>query len=257
MTDETTISHRRNLVTIRNLKKIYHTEDGEKVALHDVNLNITKRDIYGIIGLSGAGKSTLVRCINGLERYDGGSMVVDGHEITDLSKKDLRAVRRSIGMIFQSFNLMPSRTVAGNVELALLDSGLGKGERESRVKELLELVDLSEKADSYPNELSGGQKQRVAIARALANNPSILLSDEATSALDVTVQKRVIDLLQNLQENKNLSYVFICHNLALVQQFCDRVIVMKDGRVVEEGIPDEVIQNPREEYTKMLVDSVF
>ena len=145
MTDETTISHRRNLVTIRNLKKIYHTEDGEKVALHDVNLNITKRDIYGIIGLSGAGKSTLVRCINGLERYDGGSMVVDGHEITDLSKKDLRAVRRSIGMIFQSFNLMPSRTVAGNVELALLDSGLGKGERESRVKELLELVDLSEK----------------------------------------------------------------------------------------------------------------
>lgn len=253
MTDETTISHRRNLVTIRNLKKIYRTEDGEKVALHDVNLNITKRDIYGIIGLSGAGKSTLVRCINGLERYDGGSMVVDGHEITDLSKKDLRAVRRSIGMIFQSFNLMPSRTVAGNVELALLDSGLGKGERESRVKELLELVDLSEKADNYPNELSGGQKQRVAIARALANNPSILLSDEATSALDPNTTKSILRLLKHLHDTLGLTIVIITHQMSVIKQICNRVAVMDRGTVVEEGKVFDIFANPKASLTQAFV----
>ncbi|WP_137654486.1 methionine ABC transporter ATP-binding protein [Bifidobacterium moukalabense] len=253
MTDKTAASHQRNLVAIRDLKKTYRTEDGEKVALHDVNLDIAKCDIYGIIGLSGAGKSTLVRCINGLEQYDGGSVIVDGREIAVLPKHDLRTVRRSIGMIFQSFNLMPSRTVAGNVELALLDSGLDKNRRKSRVKELLKLVGLSEKADNYPNELSGGQKQRVAIARALANNPSVLLSDEATSALDPNTTKSILKLLKHLHDTLGLTIVIITHQMSVIKQICNRVAVIDRGTIVEEGRVFDIFANPKAPLTQAFV----
>ena len=241
------------IVSIRNLKKTYRTEDGDKPALHDIDLDIAQGDIYGIIGLSGAGKSTLVRCINGLERYNEGNLKVDGREIADLSTKELRKARRSIGMIFQSFNLMPSRTVAGNVELALLDSGLDREARASRVKELLGLVDLSEKAQSYPNELSGGQKQRVAIARALANNPSILLSDEATSALDPNTTKSILKLLKHLHDTLGLTIIIITHQMSVIKQICNRVAVIEHGTIVEEGKVFDIFANPKAPLTQAFV----
>ncbi|NMM95652.1 methionine ABC transporter ATP-binding protein [Bifidobacterium sp. DSM 109960] len=241
------------IVSIRNLKKTYRTEDGDKLALHDIDLDIAQGDIYGIIGLSGAGKSTLVRCINGLERYDEGSLKVDGRDIADLSTKELRKARRSIGMIFQSFNLMPSRTVAGNAELALLDSGLDREARASRVKELLGLVDLSEKAQSYPNELSGGQKQRVAIARALANNPSILLSDEATSALDPNTTKSILKLLKHLHDTLGLTIIIITHQMSVIKQICNRVAVIEHGTIVEEGKVFDIFANPKAPLTQAFV----
>lgn len=241
------------IVSIRDLKKTYRTEDGDKLALHGIDLDIAQGDIYGIIGLSGAGKSTLVRCVNGLERYDEGSLKVDGREIADLSKKELREARRSIGMIFQSFNLMPSRTVAGNVELALLDSGLDRETRAARVKEPLGLVDLSDKAQSYPNELSGGQKQRVAIARALANNPSILLSDEATSALDPNTTKSILKLLKHLHDTLGLTIIIITHQMSVIKQICNRVAVIEHGTIVEEGKVFDIFANPQAPLTQAFV----
>ena len=244
-------------IAIRHLSKTFEQKGNSVEALRDISLDIEEGDIYGIIGMSGAGKSTLVRCLNYLERPTSGEVIIGGRDLGTLTEKELREQRSDIAMIFQHFNLLMQKNVIDNICFPLQIQGVKKKEARAKARELLKTVGLEEKEKAYPAQLSGGQKQRVAIARALASNPKILLCDEATSALDVTVQKRVIDLLQNLQENKNLSYVFICHNLALVQQFCDRVIVMKDGRVVEEGIPDEVIRNPREEYTKMLVESVF
>ena len=243
------------IVSIRNLKKVYRSEDGDKLALHGIDLDISQGDIYGIIGLSGAGKSTLVRCVNGLERYDEGSLKVGGREIADFSAKELRKARRSIGMIFQSFNLMPSRTVAGNVELALLDSGLDREGRNSRVKELLGLVDLSEKAQSYPNELSGGQKQRVAIARALANNPSILLSDEATSALDPNTTKSILKLLKRLHDTLGLTIIIITHQMPVVKQICNSVAVIEHGTIVEEGKVFDIFANPKAPLTQAFVST--
>jgi len=244
-----------NIISIQKLKKVYSTEDGDKIALHDVDLNIAKGDIYGIIGLSGAGKSTLVRCINGLERCDGGSVSVEGREIASLGKRDLRTLRRSIGMIFQTFNLMPSRSVAENVELALLDSGLDKRSRSERVAELLELVHLSDKGNDYPSELSGGQKQRVAIARALANRPDILLSDEATSALDPNTTKSILRLLKDLHDTLGLTIVIITHQMSVIKRICNRVAVIDQGSIVEEGRVFDVFANPRASLTRAFVST--
>ncbi|MBW3095049.1 ATP-binding cassette domain-containing protein [Bifidobacterium sp. 64T4] len=240
-------------VAIQGLKKVYRSGGEEKIALHDVSLNIEEGDIYGIIGLSGAGKSTLVRCINGLERYDGGSLTVHGQEIANLRGADLRALRRKIGMIFQSFNLMPSRTVAGNVELALLDSVKDKDERRSEVEELLKLVGLSDKADAYPSELSGGQKQRVAIARALANKPDILLSDEATSALDPNTTKSILALLRNLHDTLGLTIIVITHQMSVIKQICNKVAVIEHGTIVEEGNVFDIFANPKSALTQSFV----
>ena len=240
-------------VTIRELKKVYRSDGEEKVALHDVSLDIAEGDIYSIIGLSGAGKSTLVRCINGLERYDGGSLTVHGREIANLRGNDLRALRRKIGMIFQSFNLMPSRTVAGNVELALLDSVNSKSERKHEVEKLLELVGLADKADAYPSELSGGQKQRVAIARALANKPDILLSDEATSALDPNTTKSILKLLRNLHDTLGLTIIVITHQMSVIKQICNKVAVIDHGTIVEEGHVFDIFANPKAALTQSFV----
>lgn len=240
-------------VAIAGLKKVYHGEGGDKVALHDIDLTVRKGDIYGIIGLSGAGKSTLVRCINGLEGYDGGSLKVQGQEVRDLDGRQLRALRRRTAMIFQSFNLMPSRTVTGNVELALLDEKLSRAERSERVGRLLDLVDLKEHADAYPAELSGGQKQRVAIARALANNPSILLSDEATSALDPNTTKSILRLLRHLHDTLGLTVIIITHQMEVIKQICNRVAVIDQGTIVEEGRVFDIFANPQAELTRSFV----
>lgn len=240
-------------IQIRGLKKTYLTDDGPRTALHDVSLDIAPGDIYGIIGLSGAGKSTLVRCINGLETYDAGSLTVQGREVRDLHGKQLRELRRGIGMIFQSFNLMPSRTAAGNVELALLDSGLPAEQRRARVTELLTLVGLADKADSYPSQLSGGQKQRVAIARALANKPEILLSDEATSALDPATTKQILALLRRLHDELGLTIVVITHQMAVIKQICSRVAVIDHGTICEEGRTFDVFATPRTPLTQAFV----
>ncbi|MFT8356043.1 MAG: ATP-binding cassette domain-containing protein [Bifidobacterium aquikefiri] len=241
-------------ITISNLTKTFPGEEGEHIALQSVNLAVEKGDIYGIMGLSGAGKSTLVRCINGLEHYDSGTVTVNAKEVGSLNRGDLRMLRRDIGMIFQSFNLMPSRTVAGNVELAFRNRK-DRAARESRVCELLDLVGLADKADSYPNELSGGQKQRVAIARALVNNPSILLSDEATSALDPNTTQSILDLLRNLHDRLGLTIVVITHQMAVIKQICNKVAVIADGSIVEEGKVFDLFVNPQARLTKSFIET--
>ena len=241
------------VVSIRQLTKTYDTEDGEKKALDGINLDVEAGDVFGIIGLSGAGKSTLVRCINGLEGFDSGEVLVEGQSIAALKPKELRGVRKRVSMIFQSFNLMPSRTVRGNVEYPLKGIGLSKQKRNERVDELLGLVGLEEKAASYPSELSGGQKQRVAIARALANNPQILLSDEATSALDPTTTKSILALLKSLQKKLNLTIVLITHEMSVIKQVCNKVAVIEHGVIVEEGSVFDVFSNPQAELTKAFI----
>ena len=250
-----------NILQVKGLKKVFHQHGKRDVAaVEDISFSLQAGEILGIVGESGSGKSTVAKLITRLEDVTDGQIVLDGQNITHLKGSALKETYEKIQMVFQnpvgSFD--PRKTLGYGIGESLKNKGVPKAEIRTKVSELLEQCGLeSEYMDRYPHQVSGGQCQRAAIARALAVDPKVIICDEATSALDVTVQKRVMDLLQNLQENKNLSYVFICHNLALVQQFCDRVIVMKDGRVVEEGIPDEVIQNPREEYTKMLVESVF
>ena len=249
------------ILQVNHLKKVFHQREKRDVAaVNDVSFCLYPGEILGIVGESGSGKSTVARLITRLEDVTDGQIILDGQDISHSKGAARKGIYEKIQMVFQnpvgSFD--PRRTLGDGIGESLKNKGVSKAEIREKVAELLEQCGLEpEYMDRYPHQVSGGQCQRAAIARALAVDPKVIICDEATSALDVTVQKRVIDLLQNLQENKNLSYVFICHNLALVQQFCDRVIVMKDGRVVEEGIPDEVIQNPREEYTKMLVESVF
>ena len=222
-------------------------------AVQDVSLLIGKGEIFGIIGFSGAGKSTLVRCINLLERPTSGSVTVDGKEMTALSARELRQARKKIGMIFQHFNLMPSRTVFGNVAYPLRGSGLSREQIADKVHRLLELVGIGDKAEAYPKQLSGGQKQRVAIARALANDPNVLLCDEATSALDPQTTKAILRLLKNLNEKLGITVVIITHEMAVVKEICDRVAVMEYGRVVEQGEVFNVFADPRQEITRSFI----
>ncbi|BDF68756.1 methionine import ATP-binding protein MetN 1 [Oscillospiraceae bacterium] len=222
-------------------------------AVRDVSLEIAPGEIFGIIGYSGAGKSTLVRCINLLERPTGGTVTVDGQELTRMPERDLRAVRKKIGMIFQHFNLMPSRTVAQNVAFPL--KGVDKAETDRKVKELLELVGLPDKADAYPSQLSGGQKQRVAIARALASGPKVLLCDEATSALDPQTTRSILRLIQDINQKTGITVVIITHEMAVVKDICRRVAVMDGGRVVEEGDVFSIFSSPREAVTRSFIST--
>ena len=206
------------MIELAHISKNFGSGQQQVHAVQDVSLSIRTGEIFGIIGFSGAGKSTLVRCINLLERPNAGTVTVDGKEITALSVKELRQTRKKIGMIFQHFNLMPSRTVAGNVAYPLRGSGLSKQETADKVQRLLELVGIGDKADAYPKQLSGGQKQRVAIARALANDPSVLLCDEATSALDPQTTKSILHLLKHLNETLGITVVLITHEMAVVKE---------------------------------------
>ena len=228
---------------------------GEKMvrAVRDVSLTIQDGEIFGIIGFSGAGKSTLVRCINLLERPTNGTVVVDGKEMTALSPKELRLARRKIGMIFQHFNLMPSRTVFGNVAYPLQGQGLSKQAIQNKVRKLLKLVDIADKETAYPSQLSGGQKQRVAIARALANDPNVLLCDEATSALDPQTTKAILTLLKDLNQKLNLTIVMITHEMAVVKEICDHVAIMEHGQVVEQGEVFSLFADPKQPITQNFI----
>lgn len=241
------------MIELKHVTKTFKSSKEDVHACKDVTLTINDGDIYGIIGFSGAGKSTLVRCINLLERPTSGEVMIDGVDITKLPEKELRHVRKKIGMIFQHFNLMRSRTVAQNVAYPLKGSGLSKDEINRKVDELLELVDLKEKKNAYPSELSGGQKQRVAIARSLASDPSVLLCDEATSALDPQTTQSILSLLKEVNQKLNLTIILITHEMAVVKSICNQVAVMENGQVVEEGNIYDVFANPQEEVTKNFV----
>ena len=240
------------MIVLQHVSKVFAGSDKTKQvhAVDDVSLTIQDGDIFGIIGFSGAGKSTLVRCINLLERPTSGSVEVDGQELTRMSAKELRQARKKIGMIFQHFNLMPSRTIFGNVAYPLRGSGLSKEEIREKVHSLLELVGIADKENAYPSQLSGGQKQRVAIARALANDPKILLCDEATSALDPQTTKAILSLLHHLNQTLGITIVVITHEMAVVKEICNRVAVMDHGKVVEEGSVFSVFATPKEPITR-------
>ena len=241
------------MIELTHISKNFASGGRTVHAVQDVSLSIGKGEIFGIIGFSGAGKSTLVRCINLLERPTSGSVTVDGKEMTALSARELRQARKKIGMIFQHFNLMPSRTVFGNVAYPLRGSGLSGEQIADKVHRLLELVGIGDKAEAYPKQLSGGQKQRVAIARALANDPNVLLCDEATSALDPQTTKAILRLLKNLNEKLGITVVIITHEMAVVKEICDRVAVMEHGRVVEQGEVFNVFADPRQEITRSFI----
>lgn len=235
-------------VTVR-----FKNKDTETAAVDTVSLAVEQGDIYGIVGLSGAGKSTLVRTINLLQELESGQIIIDGQDIATLSKKALRKKRQNIGMIFQHFNLISSKTVAQNIEFALKASRVPKNQRKERVKELLSIVGLKDKADSYPVKLSGGQKQRVGIARALANQPEILLCDEATSALDVETTDEILTILKEINETYGITILFITHEMDVAKKLFHRVAVMDNGKIVEEGSTFEVFSNPRSDMGKKLV----
>ena len=243
------------MIRLENINKTFHGSGGTVEAVRDVSLHIEAGEIFGIIGLSGAGKSTLVRCINLLERPDSGRVVVDGTELTALPEKALRRQRLSLGMIFQHFNLMPSRTVYENIAYPLKKQKQTAGQIERRVTELLELVDLRDKRDAYPNQLSGGQKQRVAIARAIAGQPKVLLCDEATSALDPATTLSILDLLKRINRSLGITIVVITHEMAVVKEICDRVAVMEKGRVVESGRVVDLFSTPASPVTRSFVES--
>lgn len=241
------------MIELNHISKDFGSGSQRVHAVRDVSLSIEKGEIFGIIGFSGAGKSTLVRCMNLLERPAAGTVTIDGRELTALSARELRQARKKIGMIFQHFNLMPSRTVFGNVAYPLRGSGLRKEEIREKVQKLLNLVEIGDKADAYPRELSGGQKQRVAIARALANDPSVLLCDEATSALDPQTTKAILRLIRRLNEALGITVVVITHEMAVVKEICGRVAVMERGRVVEEGEVFSIFAKPKEAVTQSFI----
>lgn len=234
------------------LKHLYKSFSGTE-ALRDVSLSIPKGCIYGIIGSSGAGKSTLLRCINLLEKPDKGEVYFQGECLSEMKEKTLREKRQKIGMIFQHFALLRTRTVFDNIAFPLKRSGLSKQEIKGRVLELLDLVELSDKVDAYPSELSGGQKQRVAIARALANKPEVLLSDEGTSALDPETTSSILSLLGKLNRELGLTVVLITHQIEVLRSICRRAAVMDDGRVLEEGEVFDLFASPKHPVTRRLL----
>lgn len=243
------------MIELKHITKTFVTSKENVHACKDVSLTIQDGEIYGIIGFSGAGKSTLVRCINLLERPTSGQVMIDGADLTAMDEKELRIVRKKIGMIFQHFNLMRSRTVAQNIAYPLKGSGLSKEEIDQKVKSLLKLVELEEKENAYPSQLSGGQKQRVAIARALANDPKVLLCDEATSALDPQTTHSILSLLKEVNQKLGITIVLITHEMAVIKAICDRVAVMEQGHVVEEGNILDIFSTPQQPVTKNFIRS--
>lgn len=241
------------MIEIQHMTKRFATQSGTVVALRDISLNIRDGDIYGIIGMSGAGKSTLVRCINMLERPDEGRVLVNGREMNTLNAADLRAARREITMIFQQFNLLMQRTCLKNICFPMELAGVPKADAVKRARELLELVGLPDKADAYPAQLSGGQKQRIAIARALATNPKVLLCDEATSALDPNTTHSILQLIRRINRELGITVVIITHQMSVVEEICNRVAILDEGTVVEEGEVQAIFSNPHSAAARRLV----
>lgn len=244
------------MIELIDVSKVFPSSTGDISAVKDVNIKIKEGEVFGIIGHSGAGKSTLVRCINLLERPTTGQVLIDGVDLLPLKEKELRLERRNIGMIFQQFNLLSSRTVFENVAFPLRYKGIKKKEIEEKVMSLLDLVGIGDKAYDYPSSLSGGQKQRVAIARALSNDPDILLCDEATSALDPQTTKSILNLLKDLNEKLGITIVIITHEMDVIKEICHRVAVMEDGYVVELDDVVTIFSNPQTKVTKNFIDTV-
>lgn len=238
------------MIKINNLRKVYDSKGESLEALKNINLNVERGDIFGIIGLSGAGKSSLLRCINMLEKPTSGEVYIRDIDITKLNPNDLRKTRKKIGMIFQHFNLLMNATVYENIAFPLKISGLTKDKIDKKVNELLEVVDLLDKKNVYPSQLSGGQKQRVGIARALANNPEIILSDESTSALDPTTTQSILNLLKDINKKFGITIVVITHEMNVIKNICNKVAVMESGLIVEEGKVIDIFSNPKTETSK-------
>ena len=240
-----------SIIQIRHLSKQF--DGGAVHALEDINLDIKKGEIFGIIGLSGAGKSTLVRCMNLLERPTQGEILINNQDLTKLSERELRVMRRKIAMIFQSFNLLMQRTCLKNICFPMEIAGVPAAQAKKRAAELLELVGLSEKADAYPAQLSGGQKQRVAIARALATDPEVLLCDEATSALDPTTTASILTLLKDLNRKLGVTVIIITHQMSVIEEVCSRVAILDNGIVAEQGEVEAIFSNPSTDAARRLV----
>lgn len=245
------------MIEIRNLTKKFHTKTGPLVALQDINLHIPRGKIFGVVGPSGAGKSTLLRTINMLERPTSGEVLIEGENIVNLPERRLRQLRKNIGMIFQHFNLLTSRTVRENIAFPMEIAGVPRQKIDERIETLLSLVGLEEKADTYISNLSGGQKQRVGIARALANNPKILLCDEATSALDPQTTQSILHLLEDINRKLGLTIVLITHEMHVIKEICDYVAVIENGRIVETGTVIGLFTNPRTRIAKEFVLSIL
>jgi D-methionine transport system ATP-binding protein len=245
------------MIDFQNVKKVYISKGQRVEALKGIDLTVEKGDIYGVVGYSGAGKSTLIRLVNLLEKPSEGKVVVGGKDLTSLKPKELRLEKKNIGMIFQHFNLLNSKTVFDNVAMPLVLSGTPKQQIKARVEELLEFVGLADKAKNYPDQLSGGQKQRIGIARALATNPSILLCDEATSALDPQTTSAVLQLLKKINRQYNITILLITHEMSVIREICNKVAVMEGGRVVEQGSVLEVFSSPKSEIARNFVRTVI
>jgi D-methionine transport system ATP-binding protein len=245
------------MIRVQNVTKVFETKDGPFTALKDVSFQVEKGEIYGVIGFSGAGKSTLVRCLNHLEKPTSGDVLIEDRSLKEQSAADLRKERHRIGMIFQHFNLFQSRTVSGNIAYPLKLAKWPKEKINQRVQELLAFVGLEDKAKHYPDELSGGQKQRVGIARALATSPSILLCDEATSALDPQTTESILNLLKRINKEYGITIVMITHEMQVIREICDKVAVMENGEIVEEGSVFDIFSNPQTPTTRNFVKSVM
>lgn len=241
------------MIELKNVCKTFQSKDGEVEALKDVCITIEDGDIYGIIGMSGAGKSTLVRCINMLEKPSEGSIEIDGKDISQMSKTELRDMRRNVTMIFQGFNLLMQRNCISNICFPLELAGMKKREARKKAKELLEVVGLPDKANAYPAQLSGGQQQRIAIARALATNPKVLLCDEATSALDPKTTHSILELIKEINRKLGITVIIITHQMSVVEEICNNVAILDDGYVVEEGDVSTIFSHPKSKAAKRLV----
>jgi D-methionine transport system ATP-binding protein len=246
-----------SVIEFINLEKEYKSKDKTVHALKNINLKINKGEIFGIVGYSGAGKSSLLRCVNYLEPPTSGQVIVDGQDLTQLTEKQIREVKRNIGMVFQHFNLLNSKTVYANVAMPLILAKKPKERIRERVIELLEFVGLADNLNDYPDQLSGGQKQRVGIARALATQPSILLCDEATSALDPQTTSSILQLLKKINEEYKITILMITHEMSVVSEICDRVAVMESGKIIEVGTVFEVFSKPKTETARKFVSTVM
>ena len=245
------------MIQFKNISKHFELKGQTVTALDQINLDIPDGCIFGLIGYSGAGKSTLIRLINLLERPSEGQIIIHDKDFTALNSSQLRQERTNIGMIFQHFNLLQTKTVAENIEMPLKLLGVAKAERQKRLEELLEFIDLKHKKNAYPDELSGGQKQRVGIARALANHPKILLCDEATSALDPQTTKSVLALLKKINQEQGITIVMVTHEMDVIESVCDYVAVMEQGKVIEHGSTLEIFSQPKHNTTKNFIQTVL
>ena len=239
-----------SIVSLKSMGKVFHTKNGDVKALDDINLDINRGEIFGIIGLSGAGKSTLVRCINYLEVPTEGDVYFEGKQ---MGEPGIRNIRRNMGMIFQQFNLLSQRNILNNVCFPLEISGVPRAAAVKRAKELLKLVGLSDREKAYPAQLSGGQKQRVAIARAIATNPKLLLCDEATSALDPKTTKQILDLIKDINKNMGITVIVITHEMKVIESICDRVAIIENSRIAEMGRVEDIFANPQSDIGKKLI----